>query len=411
MVRRLTIRQLANEGGRDPEEALVTLWDEGFDYINDIDDEIRANDLSRCRRALGVPAPKDKRRLDFWSRHLAMTREELLDYLQDIGVQASPNARNLPKGGLKKLERAIANDDGKSNILAKSMSLEAQDDTSPSMHQEASEPKPLNWSPIGRQRDIEYLDVYDLEEIHTRLVKDAHQSRDPINPPGVSDRGLLEMAATRPGTSLGGSLKYPTVEMAAGAFLHSLIHNHPFHNGNKRTALVAMLCFLDRNGLVLTCGEGELFKFVLKVAQRRLVSSESDQKADREVLVIAEWIRANSRAIDKSDRPLKWRELKEILRKYDCTYEVRSGNRLNITRHVTVRRGLLRRPKVEELNVQATYPDDGREVPRGELHKLRRALMLDEENGIDSSAFYGDEAAIDDFIAEYRKVLRRLAKL
>ena len=43
----------------------------------------------------------------------------------------------------------------------------------------------------------------------------------------------------RPQTGLGTIDKYPTIEQKAAALLHSLIKNHAFHNGNKRTALVA----------------------------------------------------------------------------------------------------------------------------------------------------------------------------
>lgn len=412
MVQRVTVRELAAEAGRDAEEVLLILWEQGLDYIEDVDEYVRTNDLSKSRTALGSPSPRQRRRLNFWAHHLDMTRDELLEYLDEIGVRPSPNARNLPKGGLKRLERAIEGDPAKSRIVAKSLGLAVQRESPTTPHDQTDVAQTsFEWVPIGRERGIDYLDVSEIEEIHFRLVVDAAQSYDPIEPPGVRDCGLLEMAATRPRTSLGDSLKYPTLEMAAGALLHSLILNHPFHNGNKRTALVSMLCFLDRNNVVLTCSEGQLFQFVLKVAQRRLVPGNADHKADREVLAIAEWVRTNSRPIDKSDRPLKWRELKSILRKYDCVYQERSGNRINITRRVTVRKGLLRRTKVEELKVQATHPDDGREVPRGELHRLRRSLRLDEHNGVDSSAFYGEEADIDDFIAEYRKVLRRLAKL
>lgn len=412
MVHRLTVRQLAAEAGRDSEEVLLVLWDEGLDYIEDVDEYVRTNDVSRCRTVLGSPSPKQRRRLGFWAEHLEMTRAELLEYLQQIGVRPNPNARNLPKGGLKKLERAIREDTSKSRTFAKNAGLGAQRELDETPHDETDVPQTsFEGVTVGRERDIDYLHVSEVEDVHFRLVLDAAQSYDPIDPPGPRDRGLLEMAATRPKTSLGDALKYPTLEMASGALLHSLILNHPFHNGNKRTALVSMLCFLDRNNVVLTCSEGELFQFVLKVAQRRLVPARAERKADREVIAIAEWIRTNSRPIDKSDRPLKWRELKSILRRYGCTYQERSGNRLNISRRMTVRGGLLHRAKVEELKYQATYPDDGREVPRGELHRVRRSLWLDEEHGVDSSAFYGEESNIDDFIAEYRKVLRRLAKL
>lgn len=95
---------------------------------------------------------------------------------------------------------------------------------------------------------------------------------------------------SRPATSLGGQYKYSTIQSAGAALLHSLVQNHAFHNGNKRTALVALLVFLDRNNFVLDSNEDELFKWMLMVASHQLLPSgfAYDQMADRETSEIAE---------------------------------------------------------------------------------------------------------------------------
>ena len=103
---------------------------------------------------------------------------------------------------------------------------------------------------------------------------------------------------SRPQTALGGHLKYETVELAGAALLHSLVHNHPFHNGNKRTAIVALIVFLDENRCYLTCNEAELFRFVLLVARHAIAEPKDSWLADREVIAAAQWLRGNSRAVD-----------------------------------------------------------------------------------------------------------------
>jgi death-on-curing protein len=188
--------------------------------------------------------------------------------------------------------------------------------------------------------------------------------------------------------------------------------NHPFHNGNKRTGVVAMLVFLDANSMLPTCSEEGLFRLVLRVAQHGLVPLHCPDLADREVLEIAKWIRTNSRMIEKGERPIPWLRVRRILRGFGCESEVSPnvGNRINLTRQVrrTARFG---RTKVETLSIQVAYGDEGRTVARNTLNAIRHALELDEEHGVDSRAFYEADALPDDFIQQYRTLLRRLSRL
>jgi len=68
--------------------------------------------------------------------------------------------------------------------------------------------------------------------------------------PGLRDAGLLESAVAAPQASYGGEpLIADSIEVAA-AYLFYLCRNHPFADGNKRTALAAALVFLEVNGLL-----------------------------------------------------------------------------------------------------------------------------------------------------------------
>ena len=213
---------------------------------------------------------------------------------------------------------------------------------------------------------------------------------------------------------MGGEFKYPTVETSAAALLHSLILNHPFHNGNKRTALVAMLVFLDENGFVPTCHEDEIFKLVLLVAQHRIVDHRLRDLPDREVLAIADWLCKRVRLVEGGDHPLQWRKLRRILTAYGCEFSTpgRGGNRINITRRLEVKRGFFGLRRIHELRTQVFYGDEGREAQRNTVKKIREDLHLDDLHGVDSYAFYSQVPTLaSDFISEYRKTLHRLAKL
>jgi len=186
--------------------------------------------------------------------------------------------------------------------------------------------------------------------------------------------------------------------MAAAAYLHAIINNHAFHNGNKRTALVSTLVFLDLNGYVLVAEENELFDYLLKVADHKISKASSAERTDAEMNEIAQWIHSRSRPISREERVLKFHELRGILTKYDCVLEQPTrGNRINI------RRG--------EYQTQVRYRNEGTDVERNTIKKIRKDLHLTEENGYDSTVFYNKEEKISGFIQKYRRTLDRLAKV
>jgi prophage maintenance system killer protein len=79
--------------------------------------------------------------------------------------------------------------------------------------------------------------------------------------------GKLESCLETPKQSYGGALLYPSLLDQATILFYLLIKNHPFVNGNKRVALIALLLFLDRNGLWLFAGDDELFDMTIYVAK------------------------------------------------------------------------------------------------------------------------------------------------
>jgi death-on-curing family protein len=272
---------------------------------------------------------------------------------------------------------------------------------------------PLEWEILGHERDCHGPSVEQVSMIHEELVSDFAASKDPISPSGVKSPAMLESAVHRPDTANGNMRKYPTVEMAAAALLHALVHNHPFHNGNKRTALVAMIVFIDEHGLVLTANENELFKLVLQLAQHALVDGDRGDLPDREVLAVARWLKSRVRWKERGDRALPWRELRRILTELGCQCEAASrGQRMTVTRRLARGSTWLGRKRTVTLTSTFTNVQDGRDVDRNIVSRLRHDLELDDTNGVDSAAFYADAAlSTSDFIRSYQGLLRRLAKV
>jgi death on curing protein len=83
----------------------------------------------------------------------------------------------------------------------------------------------------------------------------------------IRDIALLESAWGRPQHTVFGQPAFPTLPEKAAALLHSIARNHPFADGNKRTATVAALFMLAVNGLHVTWEAEEALPAILAVAQ------------------------------------------------------------------------------------------------------------------------------------------------
>ncbi|GGV13557.1 toxin Doc [Kitasatospora herbaricolor] len=91
---------------------------------------------------------------------------------------------------------------------------------------------------------MKYLSVMEILE----LAEYACQEQEV----GVRDLGLLSSAAHRPESQMFGVEAYSGLFEKAAALLHSLAINHPFVDGNKRTAWMSAVVFLDLNGAEMT---------------------------------------------------------------------------------------------------------------------------------------------------------------
>jgi death-on-curing protein len=83
---------------------------------------------------------------------------------------------------------------------------------------------------------------------------------------GIRDLGALESAVAQPRMTFNGEELYPTMIEKASALGFSLIQNHPFMDGNKRTGHAAMETFLMLNGYEISASVNEQVDIVLGVA-------------------------------------------------------------------------------------------------------------------------------------------------
>ncbi len=111
---------------------------------------------------------------------------------------------------------------------------------------------------------MKWLTAEQVLFIHARLIAETGGEH------GVLDLGLLQSAVARPQATFDGQGLYPDLFSKAAALLESLIGNHSFVDGNKRTAITATGLFLRINGYRLKANNQQIETFTLQCAQHML---------------------------------------------------------------------------------------------------------------------------------------------
>jgi len=123
------------------------------------------------------------------------------------------------------------------------------------------------------------LTIEHLLEIHTIVIESTGGATE------LRDLGRLESAIATQTQSVFGEELYPTLHEKAAAIIRGIVADHPFIDGNKRTAMLSGLTFLRLNDVLFVAKPGELEDFAVKTATDHL-----------DVPIIAAWLKSHSRA-------------------------------------------------------------------------------------------------------------------
>ncbi len=124
---------------------------------------------------------------------------------------------------------------------------------------------------------MSYLSAEEVLAIHALIIERFGGLH------GIRDLGLLESAVARPQSGFGDFEAYPTVWDKAAVLAHSLIKNHAFLDGNKRTGMMSAAAFLELNGYLFTASNAAVVRCAIAVA-----SNKRDEAA------LARWFRKHA---------------------------------------------------------------------------------------------------------------------
>ena len=224
---------------------------------------------------------------------------------------------------------------------------------------------------------------------------------------GPRDRkgDLLQSALSRQFVAFGGVQKWEDQYHIAATVLFGLIKNHPFHDGNKRTALLSVLHLLNKQGYIAAVEKRKFENLTVAIAENRHRQNtlykhlRGDYTADdADIAYIASRLKQMTRRLDRSPHALTYRQLSGLIREHG--FDMRNPKRNNIS-IVRITDG--------QVIGHVGFPGMSREVSRGSIKRVRNICNLMEEHGFDSKAFYSGIAGMNELLRDYAVPLRRLA--
>jgi death-on-curing family protein len=126
--------------------------------------------------------------------------------------------------------------------------------------------------------------------IHDELIAGVWADAGELTTKGCRDLNLLESAVSRPFQTAFGQDAYPTILDKSVALFHSLISNHPFHDGNKRTAVSTLYVFLLGNGHYFALTNTEAYQLAKDTASYKQRGLNQDQSLAEIRATLTDWI-------------------------------------------------------------------------------------------------------------------------
>lgn len=108
-----------------------------------------------------------------------------------------------------------------------------------------------------------YLSIQQVLFIHTRVIDQTGGAH------GIRDLHLLQSALSRPKTTFDKKELYPTELEKSAALIESLVNNHPFIDGNKRTGITVMVMFLEINDKKIKATNQDIIELGLGIAKSK----------------------------------------------------------------------------------------------------------------------------------------------
>ncbi|MFW5488568.1 MAG: type II toxin-antitoxin system death-on-curing family toxin [Desulfovibrio sp.] len=265
------------------------------------------------------------------------------------------------------------------------------------------------------ERDREYagcqISVKDVLCAHYHIVDYFYHSKESekrVGGIGPKDINMLCSAVARQCWS------EDSFEICA-SLLYGLIQNHPFHDCNKRTAILTAFFYLRTMNRIPSVAHAAFEKLTVNIARNKLVNYKEYKKylkkENGEIKVIATFLKRKTRAIEYDKPTITYNELNSILHANAISLETPSKGYIDVIKIEKVKKyGFIGSTKTTKRRLgRMIFRGWSRDVEPAGLDRVRKMTGLTLDQGFDSKTFFRGAESLPNLIEEYSEMLKRLA--
>ncbi|MFC1855989.1 type II toxin-antitoxin system death-on-curing family toxin [Thermodesulfobacteriota bacterium] len=258
------------------------------------------------------------------------------------------------------------------------------------------------------------ISALEVLKAHFLICDYFYQNDGDIGGLGPRDINLLLSAVSRQFTSFNGVERHKTDYERCATLFFGLIKNHPFHDGNKRTAFLIAIYQLWKIGRLPDEKHKKFETLAVRTAEGKLKEysrfgdlSKKKKHDNPEVKFLAHFFKKNTRSKDKSMYLLTYRQLDNKLRNYSFKLDHQDRNFIHVVR-INEKRKLLKTKKVEQKIYKIGFPGWSKEVAKSVMNKVLKETKLNAQYGYDSKVFFHDTEPLPALISLYHGILMKL---
>ena len=259
------------------------------------------------------------------------------------------------------------------------------------------------------------IGILDVLRAHYLIIDFfAYERNEGVGGVGPRSLSLLHSTLSRQFSGYNETIKWKTdLEICASLFW-GLIKNHAFHDVNKRTAVLSLFYHLVKIKRYPSAPHKTYEQLAINVAANTLEKYPTYQLykkyPDAEVLFIADYLKDNTRRMEKKDYKVTYRQLDTILRRYKFGLVNSDRNQIEVVRYVEEPVGFFGGKTITNPKriTSIGFPGWNRQVNVDAIRSVRKLTRLTIENGYDSESFFHDADSLPVLINEFQGLLKRL---
>ncbi|KXF90816.1 hypothetical protein AT574_09410 [Phaeobacter inhibens] len=236
---------------------------------------------------------------------------------------------------------------------------------------------------------------------------------------GIKDSNTFISTVERQFAGFDGHEVYETDYEKIATLMYGIIKNHPFHDGNKRSAFLCALLLLHKKGRVISVKEKEFEDLMVEIADDSLLKRAAlkqlikKKETHPEIRFLGRYLEKNSRKTAKLRKTVKFRQLRSIITSNGFIFTNAHKGTIDLVKIEEKRTPRFWfRDKIEKKEtVLATiaYHGEGVDVQDNTLKLVRQKCGLTDQDGFDGEVLLRDAQPTFQLINSYRTALQSLA--